>query len=322
VLGRLLGDLLGSRRLPPPVDAGGKLSVGMAAYGGARVTAAALECLLASLTGDFELILVDDNSPDETLQVFEAARRRHATTQLFHFPENREYGGSLNTVLSHATREHVVFLSNDVLATPAYFRGLLACAVRSPDHGIVRGVSNFCDDHLPVHNVPTPAACEHDRGQLFRFAEALAAREGAGTAADDFLTGDAFMVTRAVLERVGTIDTRFFGYFADIDFGVRARIAGFRQVTALGAFAYHCHDANFRDLDPEAYARKRARRYERLQADWGRFSEKWSEAIQPGSRFARAGDLPWDALCAAEYNRGRHFVPPGRYEAFRVPPPC
>src|SRR5712671_3956102 len=116
MLGRLLKGLLTLAVRPGRVDCG-QLTIGMAAYGNARVTSFALECLFAAASGDFELILVDDNSPDHTLDLFRAAADRHRDTKLFHFPENKEYSGSLNTVLSHATRPFVLFLSNDIFVT-------------------------------------------------------------------------------------------------------------------------------------------------------------------------------------------------------------
>jgi hypothetical protein len=59
-LGRRAGDALTRRRAP-------SLSVGMAAHGNARTTRRALDSLFSSATGDFELVLVDDQSPDDTL---------------------------------------------------------------------------------------------------------------------------------------------------------------------------------------------------------------------------------------------------------------
>lgn len=318
MLARLLKDLLSGGGTPAAVDCRGKLTVGMAAYGNARVTAHALQCLFCALRGDFELILVDDNSPDNTLELFRSAVAIHRNTQLFHFPENKEYSGSLNAVLSHATRESVLFLSNDVFVTPGYFAGLAGVSSLDGDYGIVRGVSNFCDDQLPVHNLPTPLSCGRDVKSLFRFAAEIARRHADGVALDSFLTGDAFLVRRPLLDKIGTIDTSLFGYFADIDFGVRARIAGFKQVTALGAFAYHSQDANFRYLDPAAHEAKRERRVGRVHGAWGRFCTKYAAAIPEGSRFSKVGDLPWDSLSDTEFIAAKHYVAPLDYSALRV----
>ena len=324
MLGRLLKDLVALAVRPGRVDCG-QLTVGMAAYGNARATAFALECLFAAAGGEYELILVDDNSPDGTLDLFRSAANRHPDTKLFHFPENREYSGSLNTVLSHATRRFVLFLSNDIFVTPGYLRRLLEVATLDPGYGIVRGVSNFNDDGLPAHNIPAPAACGSDIDALFRFGEAVSREQGTQTLGDKFLTGDAFLATRELIDRIGTIDTSFYGYFADCDFGVRARIAGFRPMTVRGAFAYHVQDANLDYLDADGRRQKLDRRRERVGTGWDRFYRKYEEALE-GQVYAEDGkfafeyftDLPWDRVASAEFNVARHYVAPMDYGEFRV----
>ena len=324
MLGRLLKDLIALAMRPGRVDCS-QLTVGMAAYGNARVTEFALECLFAAAGGDFELILVDDNSPDGTLELFRAAAGRHRDTKLFHFPENREYSGSLNAVLSHATRRFVLFLSNDIFVTPGYLGRLIEVASLDGGYGIVRGTSNFCDDSVAAHNIPTPPGCGSDIDALFRFGARISRQQGAQVLADKFLTGDAFLATRAVLDRIGTIDTSFFGYFADCDFGARARIAGFRPATACGAFAYHSRAANLDYLDAESRRQKLDRRYARVDSAWEHFYRKYQQALE-GHVYGEDGriafefwkDLPWDRLTNAGFAAGQHYVAPVDYGKFRV----
>jgi GT2 family glycosyltransferase len=325
MLGRLLKDLFAAATRPRRVDCRGQLTVGMAAYGNVQVTSFALECLFAALGGDFELILVDDNSPDGTLDLFRAAADRHPGTKLFHFPENKEYSGSLNAILSHATRPHVLFLSNDIFVTPGYLGRLLEVASLDERYGIVRGVSNFCDDLVAARNIPTPAACGSDLDALFRFGEKVSRERGTQILVDRFLTGDAFLVRRAVLERIGAIDTSFFGYFADCDFGVRARIAGFSQVTACGAFAYHSRAANLKYLDAESRRQKQERRQQRVVAAWENFYFKYEPVLQgrvvaaDGTAISKdVNDLPWDLLSSAGFAAAKHYVAPKDYAEFRV----
>ena len=325
MLARLLKDLFATAMRPGRVDCGGQLTVGMAAYGNERVTSFALECLFAALGGDFELILVDDNSPDGTLDLFRSAADRHRDTKVFHFPENKEYSGSLNAILSHATRRYVLFLSNDIFVTPGYLGRLLEVASADEGHGIVRGASNFCDDSVAAHNIPTPGACGSDINALFRFGEKVSREQRGQLLADKFLTGDAFLVTRAVLDRIGTIDTSFFGYFADCDFCVRSRIAGFRPATACGAFAYHSRAANLNYLDAESRRQKLDRRYQRVDSAWEHFYRKYERALE-GQVYAEDGriafkywkDLPWDRIANAGFAAGEHYVAPMDYGKFRV----
>ena len=232
MLWRFLKSLLGPRG-PARPDAA--LSVGMAAHGNAATTRRALEALFASASGDFELVLVDDKSPDDTLEVFLEARRRHANTRVLAFGRNLEYCESVNAFLSHARGERLLFLSNDIFASPAYLRSLFAAAAAHPDCGILRGCSNFVDNHSPAHNVTIPVCAT--QAAYFAFAEEVAERHRDSPMLDErFLVGDAFLVTRRALERIGTYRTRFIGYCADMDYGLRAQIAGLRVVLARGAF--------------------------------------------------------------------------------------
>ena len=212
-----------------------RITIAMSAYGNAPTTLIALRALFNSAEGDFELILVDDCSPDggQTLRLFVQAATEHSNTRVFSFSRNLEYSGSLNCILSHARGDLVLFLSNDIFITPAYLRALLAAAEADPTHGIVRGCSNFVDGGVPTHNVAAPSLTTS--ADLFEFGEQIEREHGSATLYDHFLTGDAFLVTRRVLERIGTFDPMFYGYFADIDFGVRACCAGFRLVLARGA---------------------------------------------------------------------------------------
>jgi GT2 family glycosyltransferase len=55
----------------------------------------------------------------------------------------------------------------------------------------------------------------------------------------DFVTGCALLVTRAVLERVGLLDERFFAYYEETEWCVRAKRAGFKIVHIPSAHLWH-----------------------------------------------------------------------------------
>jgi GT2 family glycosyltransferase len=130
-----------------------------------------------------------------------------------------------------------------------------------------------------------------------------------------FLTGDAFLVTRRVLERIGTFDPLFYGYFADIDFGIRACCAGFRLVLARGGFAYHLQDANIRYLPPDQQQAKVQRRFARVHENWARFKLKYGLPVE--DPYASVSQLHWDRLNREEFLE-RHCVAPGDYSEYLV----
>ncbi len=318
MLGKLLKDLILPRRAPaaarPPLALGADISIGMAAHGNSRTTRMALDALFSSAGGEFELLLVDDKSPDDTLEVFREASRWHRNTRVFSFTRNLDYCESVNAFLSHARGATLLFLSNDIFASPAYLRELLGSAASHPDCGILRGCSNFVDKGSALHMVDAPD-CE-TREAYFAFAEEIAGRHrGEGLRDERFLVGDAFLAKRAVLEKIGTFDTRFVGYFGDVDFGLRAQIAGFRVVLERRAFAFHQKHGNIAVL-PAAQQQERWQRRRRLvNAAAEAFMDKYAITLEEGG----IDNVPWRELAQRRFDPSAHYTAPKDYSEFLLP---
>lgn len=55
----------------------------------------------------------------------------------------------------------------------------------------------------------------------------------------DYLTGCALLVKRAVIEKIGLLDERFFLYWEDVDWGLRAKESGFKNLVIPSARVWH-----------------------------------------------------------------------------------
>ena len=55
----------------------------------------------------------------------------------------------------------------------------------------------------------------------------------------DYVAGCAMLIQRRVLETIGLFDERFFAYYEDLDYCIRAREAGFRILTVPTAHVWH-----------------------------------------------------------------------------------
>ena len=206
------------------------ITIGVSAYGNHETTKHCLRVILDGLKGNYELILVDDCSPDDGLitKLFIEAAKEHKNTKIYRFDENKEYSGSLNCILSESTGDKVFFVSNDIFISPSYVKALLEVADSSPNIGIVRGVSNFVDNcGKKTHNINIVDKIKH-LGDVATFGEELFELEKNSYLEENFLTGDAFMTKREVITKIGTFDPLFYGYFADHDYGIRAMRAGFK----------------------------------------------------------------------------------------------
>jgi GT2 family glycosyltransferase len=292
---------------------GSDVTVAMAAYGNYKTTKLAIDALFFSTEGNFELILVNDCSPDNTLSLFLEAKEKHLKTKIISFDKNLEYSGSLNAILSHATGEWILFISNDIFITPGYLREIFRIARSKVDFGIIRGVSNSVDNGLTTHNIMTPENIDNFE-KLFKFAELTALEFSGQYLVDQYLTGDAFLISRRVLDKIGTLDPRFYGYFADSDLGIRTRIAGYNIILARGAFAFHLRHSNFEYLPEELREEKIALRLIRMYENWARFKMKYEMPVE--LTYTNINDIPWDKLSTVEFNAARHYCPPKDYKRY------
>jgi glycosyltransferase involved in cell wall biosynthesis len=99
---------------------------------------------------DFEVIVVNDGSADETGAVLETLRERHGPRlRIMTHPENRGYGGALRTGFAAATKEFVFYTDGD----GQYDVGELPLLLDAvwPDVGLINGYKTQRQD--PWHRI-------------------------------------------------------------------------------------------------------------------------------------------------------------------------
>lgn len=219
-------------------------SVIVPARNGFEQTSMCLATLLHSfgrLNLKCEFILVDDASdePERIQEVFRnhrAAARGHET-KIIRSRKHQHYSRVFAIGQRFATRDAVFFISNDTVVTPWFLQALLLVSSVSRDFGIVRGTSNYVDSH-PEH-VVQPNDVMKDYRDVENFSQRMFAAQGCAAVEDHILSGDAILVKRELIDRIGVVDMRYFGYFGDIDYGMRTQLAGYKLICAKGAWLFH-----------------------------------------------------------------------------------
>lgn len=227
-----------------------------------------------------EFILIDDASePEERiLDVFRDHRARATGhhCKIVRSNKHQHYSGVFSIGLSQATRDVIFFISNDMVTTPSFFEALLLVSSLSRDFGIVRGTSNYCDSH-PEHQIAAPPATK-SYPDMDNFSRGQLTAHGCTYVEDKLLSGDAILVKRALVEKIGVLDLRFFGYFGDLDYGMRAQLAGFKLVCAKGAWLYHEGAGHLRgevQAKGVQYSELNVRRMALVNAAYQEFRAKW-----------------------------------------------
>jgi GT2 family glycosyltransferase len=205
------------------------------------------ECLVSAVNSlgllnmNCEFVLIDDASdPAEGIQPVFQEIRAAAPQHQFKIARTKErvhYTGVFSLGIHLSGKEQVFFLSNDMLITPQFFTAVLGVAALSREFGIVRGTSNYCDSHPEHAVVPPDILRRYD--DVAHFSQAMLGIKGLAVTEDSVLSGDAVLISRALIDRIGVLDLRFYGYFGDVDYGLRAHLAGFKLVCAKGAWLWH-----------------------------------------------------------------------------------
>jgi GT2 family glycosyltransferase len=228
-----------------------------------------------------EFILIDDASdPDEgILEVFQEHRNNALghPCKIVRSNKWQHYSGVFSIGLSQATRELIYFISNDMIVTPYFVEAQLMVSALSREFGIVRGTSNHADSHLE-HTVPAPDEVRR-YVEMEEFSQKIFRTNGAKFTEDRVLSGDAVLIKRAVVERIGVLDMRFFGFFGDIDYGMRAHLAGFKLVCAKGAWLFHEGSGHIkREVEKlqSTWDERNAARMKLVDAAYQEFRKKWT----------------------------------------------
>lgn len=120
-----------------------KISVIVPAYNVAPYLAACLDSLLVQTFEDFELILVEDGSTDDTLAIAEQYAERDARIRLSRHRWNEGLAATLNLGLELSRGRYVAFVDSDDLVVPEYLETLYHEAVATKADVVAAGYQEF-----------------------------------------------------------------------------------------------------------------------------------------------------------------------------------
>ena len=119
----------------------------------------------ATLTDDFEVIVINDGSKDDTAKILdELARIYPEHVRIVHHPKNRGYGGALRSGFATATKDFVFYTDGDAQYDPAEMTVLWSAM--SDDVDWVNGWKISRSD--PLHRIVIGRVYHHFVKTLFR----------------------------------------------------------------------------------------------------------------------------------------------------------
>lgn len=218
------------------------ISIILVNYNTDKYTIDCLDSLLEIKTPGFKhSIVVVDNASSVPMVL----HRRHKvpTIELIRSESNLGFTGGNNMGIHYAVEkynsDYVLLLNNDTTVGPNFLKELLLHAEKYPKAGLTTSKIYFSKGR----EFHSQSYKNDERGNVLWYAggsidwDNLVAFHRGVDEVDmgqfdnqlecDFATGCSVMIKREVLEKVGTLDKKYFLYMEDVDYSVRVKKAGY-----------------------------------------------------------------------------------------------
>lgn len=156
-----------------------EISVIVPVYNVEQYLAECISSILSQTFTDFELLLVDDGSPDRCGEICDEYAGKDKRVRVFH-QENAGLSCARNKGLEHASGTYIAFVDSDDYVTSTYLQELYASlpADKSQRGTVICGFDKLFPDGS-LHTVHVPQFCiEEDEVQFSFLAQIMAVPEG------------------------------------------------------------------------------------------------------------------------------------------------
>jgi len=210
------------------------ISVIIPNWNGTTLLPGCLDSLRSQTHPDYEVILVDNASTDDSVEMI---RREYPEVRVLELDRNLGLTGGVNAGIAIARGETIALLNNDAEAAPAWLTELEAALARHPEAGSVASKMLLYDQPKTINSA----------GDFYR-TDGIPGNRGVWQQDDGEFDqeglvfggcGGAVAYRRTMLEQIGLFDEDFFMYCEDVDLSWRAQLAGWGCVYAPLAVVHH-----------------------------------------------------------------------------------
>jgi GT2 family glycosyltransferase len=193
-----------------------------------------MEALAKQTFRDFEVIVVDDGSHDQSVSWLE---ENYPTVRVIVNRQNQGFALSCNTGADVARGKVIVFLNNDTEPETTWAEELALAICSHPQTGIFASKLLLFDERDKIHSagdsigldgIPrNRGVWQQDKGQFDQQASVFGG------------CGGAVAYRRELWSALGGFDEQFWMYVEDADFAFRAQLLGWEATFVAAARVYH-----------------------------------------------------------------------------------
>lgn len=195
------------------------------------------------LEGNWETIVVDNHSTDSSAAYLMNWAKKRLVNRFIRLKENLGFAKAVNQGVKKAKGKFILLLNSDIVCEKRAITKLVEFAGGVEDLGLVGGRLYLPNGEVQPSTFHLPtikgAFKEFWLGQEGSFGQYLPS--GDEPQIVEAVVGALMLIPRTVLEKVDSLDERYFMYFEDLDFCGRLKKAGFKVYYYPEAAFTHFH---------------------------------------------------------------------------------
>lgn len=198
-------------------------------FGSVEVTNKCLHSIFKNKLSFERLIVVDNGGNFET---------KNKNIVVIKNKKNLGFAGGVNVGIRYAISQkadYVLLLNNDTFVNEDFLKPLVDFSAVSKDAGIIGPAIKFKKDNRKVYDIGGKVSRVFGRTTHEEVRKVLNRKP----AQVDYVSGCAMLIKKNVFEKVGLFDERFFLYYEDVDFCIRAKNKGFLTFVIPEVFIEH-----------------------------------------------------------------------------------
>jgi GT2 family glycosyltransferase len=222
-------------------------------YNGNEFLENCIESIFRETKQKYELIIVDNNSPDKSGEKFS---KKYESCKFILNKKNLGVSEGLNIGIRNSNGTHIVLLNNDLIVAPKWLDYLFE-AYEEKGNGLYQPKFLKMKDKNIIDSAGNLISIfgfgfSREKGRKDNFQYNTIEEIG-------FAAGTCLFCSKEIFDKIGLFDEKLFAYNEDLDLGWRARLLNYKSYFVPKSIVYHHGSAQWKWSGEKFYLLERNR---------------------------------------------------------------